>query len=79
MKKKKAQTPVAEMESRPKRERHSVNIRQIKNGYIMSRSGPGIGKNEWDEEETYHPKKPKVMVSVDDKKARNRRLAKAKL
>jgi len=66
-------------EDRPKRERHSVNIRQIKNGYIMSRSGPGIGKNEWDEEETYHPTKPKVSVSVADKNARAKRLEKVKL
>lgn len=78
---------------KPTNERHSVETRKIKNGYIMRRSGPGIGKDEYDSEETYHPKKPKVQIQLGSSNpkaasggaakpaiaARNKRLSKVAL
>ena len=59
--------------SKPKDERRqSIETRKIKNGFIVRQSGHL--DNEYDSEETYHPKKPKIQVGVKAQAARKARL-----
>lgn len=59
--------------SKPKDERRqSIETRKIKNGFIVRQSGHL--PNEYDSEETYHPKKPKIQVGVKAQAARKARL-----
>lgn len=76
--KKKMSPDMAVPMSSPDREaRQSVSVRKIKNGFLSSRSGHL--DDPYKSEDTFHPTKPTVKVSVKDKKARDARLMKAKL
>lgn len=68
-----AEAPESIGSSKPKDERRqSIETRKIKNGFIVRQSGHL--PNEYDSEETYHPKKPKIQVGVKAQAARKARL-----
>lgn len=67
---KKASNPIAISDyPREEREHRSVTMRKIKNGYLTEHSRSG-GEGPYESETLYHPKKPKIEMTVGDTKLR---------
>ena len=62
-KKPKKSVPMATPEN--DRQRASVSVRKIKNGYISERSGH-LPDDPYKSEEMFHPKKPKIQMAVGE-------------
>lgn len=67
-----APSMVTDKPSAPRNQRRTIETRKIKNGYVVRQSGHL--SDPYEEEETYHPTKPKIAVNVGGKVARANRL-----
>jgi len=66
-------SPALKAPARSMHEHHSVSIRKISNGYVVSTSHDAGG--EYKSTETYHPKKPKVVLPTPGKPGTAKQMA----